>query len=190
MKLLHLDSSALGEYSATREIGQAVVQELKKHGPLEVTYRDLHANPLPHFTKHFNSLSEEAQADERILQQFEETDVFVLGAPMYNLSIPTTLKAWIDRILIAGRTFRYTENGPQGLVSGKKVIIVSARGSAYGDQFPMDHQESYLKDIFNFLGVQDVFVVRAEGMAFPTRPQSINQTINSISEMFAVPVQN
>ncbi|MDR0066694.1 NAD(P)H-dependent oxidoreductase [Acinetobacter sp. 11520] len=190
MKLLHLDSSALGEYSATREIGQAVVQELKKHGPLEVTYRDLHANPLPHFIKHFNNLSEEAQADERILQQFEETDVFVLGAPMYNLSIPTTLKAWIDRILIAGRTFRYTENGPQGLVSGKKVIIVSARGSAYGDQFPMDHQESYLKDIFNFLGVQDVFVVRAEGMAFPTRSQSISKAINSIPQMFAIPASN
>ncbi|MNI79686.1 FMN-dependent NADH-azoreductase 1 [compost metagenome] len=100
------------------------------------------------------------------------------------------MKAWIDRILIAGRTFRYTENGPQGLVSGKKVIIVSARGSAYGDQFPMDHQESYLKDIFNFLGVQDVFIVRAEGMAFPTRSQSISQTINSIPEMFAIHAQN
>lgn len=95
----------------------------------------MHVEPLPHFSKHFDSLSEEAQVDERILQQFEETDIFVLGAPMYNLSIPTTLKAWIDRILIAGRTFRYTENGPQGLVSAKKVIIVSARGSAYGDQF-------------------------------------------------------
>ncbi|RZF55973.1 FMN-dependent NADH-azoreductase [Acinetobacter halotolerans] len=190
MKLLHLDSSALGEYSATREIGHAIVQELKKHGPLDVTYRDLHTDPIPHFVKHLDSLSAEAQVDERILQQFEETDVFVLGAPMYNLSIPTTLKAWIDRILIAGRTFRYTENGPQGLVSGKKVIIVSARGSAYGDQFPMDHQESYLKDIFNFLGVQDVFIVRAEGMAFPTRSQSISQTINSIPEMFAIPAQN
>ncbi|WP_228301861.1 NAD(P)H-dependent oxidoreductase [Acinetobacter baumannii] len=81
MKLLHLDSSALGEFSATREIGQAVVQELKKHGPLEVTYRDLHVEPLPHFSKHFDSLSEEAQVDERILQQFEETDIFVLGEP-------------------------------------------------------------------------------------------------------------
>nr|WP_252361395.1 NAD(P)H-dependent oxidoreductase [Acinetobacter pittii] len=150
----------------------------------------MHVEPLPHFSKHFDSLSEEAQVDERILQQFEETDIFVLGAPMYNLSIPTTLKAWIDRILIAGRTFRYTENGPQGLVSGKKVIIVSARGSAYGDQFPMDHQESYLKDIFNFLGIQDVFVVRAEGMAFPTRSQSISKAINSIPQMFAIPAPN
>ncbi|USA54683.1 NAD(P)H-dependent oxidoreductase [Acinetobacter sp. C32I] len=185
MKLLHLDSSALGEYSATREVGKAVVETLKNHGPLDVTYRDLHDDPLPHFKKHFDLTSQEAQNDEFILKQFENTDVFVLGAPMYNLSIPTTLKAWIDRILIAGRTFRYTENGPVGLVKGKKVIIVSARGSAYGDSFPMDHQEAYLRDIFTFLGVNEVHIVRAEGMAFHSRTESIEETINQVRETLA-----
>ncbi len=95
-------------------------------------------------------------------------DILVIGAPMYNFSIPTPLKAWIDRIAIAGKTFRYTANGPEGLLKNKKAFIASARGSVYSAGSPaaaVEHQESYLIGLLAFLGVTDVTVVRAEGVA-------------------------
>jgi len=104
---------------------------------------------------------------ERLLSQFLAADVVVIGAPMYNFTIPSQLKAWIDRIAQAGRTFRYTAAGPEGLAGGKTVIVVSTRGGQYAG-LPleaMDHQESYLRTLFGFLGVTDVRIVRAEGLS-------------------------
>jgi FMN-dependent NADH-azoreductase len=103
-----------------------------------------------------------------VLDAFLAADIVVVGAPMYNFSIPTQLKAWIDRLAVAGRTFRYTEKGVEGLAGGKTVIIASSRGGFYGEGTPiafLDHQETYLKGVFSFFGVTDIRFIRAEGVA-------------------------
>jgi len=169
MKLLHLDTSALGTNSVTRELTAAVVARWQDaQADLAVEYRDLDANPLPHLTGRSLAKADPAQAeaDEATLQQFLDADVVVIGAPFYNFSIPSTLKAWIDRVAVAGRTFRYTEAGPEGMAGGKKVVIVSGRGGQYGDTSPADFQEAYLRQVFGFIGVTDVEIVRAEGVAY------------------------
>lgn len=169
MKLLHLDSSALGTNSVTRELSAAVVARWQDAAAdLTVEYRDLDAEPLPHLTGRSLAKADpaEAEAAEAALQQFLAADVVVIGAPFYNFSIPSTLKAWIDRVAVAGRTFRYTEAGPEGLAGGKRVIVVSGRGGQYGDASPADFQEAYLRQVFGFLGVTDLEIVRAEGVAY------------------------
>ena len=168
MKLLHLDASALGANSVTRELTAAIVARWQDAIPaLQVEYRDLDADPLPHLTGDILSgANAMAQAEgARLLEQFLASDVIVIGAPMYNFGIPSTLKAWIDRIAIAGKTFRYTETGPEGLADGRRVIVASGRGGIYGNG-PADFQENYLRQVFNFLGITDVEFVRAEGVAY------------------------
>ncbi|MBB4129630.1 NAD(P)H-dependent oxidoreductase [Xanthomonas sp. 3075] len=174
MKLLHLDSSALGANSVSRELSAAAVQQQRRlHPDLEVAYRDLDSDPVPHLTG--KSLAQtdpaEAAAAEAVLQQFLDADVIVIGAPMYNFSIASTLKAWIDRIAVAGRTFHYTANGPEGLAGGKRVIIASARGGIHTGQ-PTDFQEPYLRQLFAFLGIDDIRFVRAEGVAYSPQHRS------------------
>ena len=168
MNLLHLDASALGAGSVTRELSAAIVARWQAAVPgLSVAYRDLDAQPLPHLTGAALSGQDATAVAEgnRALDQFLAADTIVIGAPMYNFGIPSTLKAWIDRIAIAGKTFRYTESGPQGLAGGKQVVVASARGSALGDASPADFQEAYLRQVFGFLGIRDLAFVRAEGVA-------------------------
>ena len=120
MKLLHVDSSPLGTASVSRELSAAVVASKKaRHPDLEVVYRDFAAAPLPHWTP------AEATADSSAVDEFLSADIVVIGAPMYNFGVPTQLKAWIDRILVAGRTFRYDANGVEGLADGRKIIVAS-----------------------------------------------------------------
>ncbi len=168
MKLLHLDSSALADNSVTRELSAAVVARWRALEPgLQVEYRDLDSEPLPHLTGQSLAKADPAEAEvsERTLQQFLDADIVVIGAPMYNFSIPSTLKAWIDRVAVAGRTFRYTENGPEGLAGGKRVIVASGRGGLHTGA-PTDFQEPYLRQVFGFLGVKEIEFVRAEGVAY------------------------
>ena len=165
MKLLHIDSSALGANSVTRELGAAIVARwAASHDGLQVEYRDLDREPLPHLTGASLAKADpaEAEAAEHVLRQFLEADIVVVGAPMYNFSIPSTLKAWIDRIAVAGRTFRYTAQGPEGLAGGRKIIVASSRGSIHGAA--TDFQEAYLRQLFGFLGIDDVEFIRAEGV--------------------------
>jgi FMN-dependent NADH-azoreductase len=167
MKLLHIDSSVLGQHSASRELSAAVVARWQAALPaLEVSYRDLDAAPLPHLSG--GSLAgadaTEAAEAERVMREFLEADVVVIGAPMYNFGIPSTLKAWIDRVAVAGKTFHYTETGPQGLAGDKKLILASSRGGFHQDS-GADFQEPYLRFLFGFLGITDIEVVRAEGLA-------------------------
>lgn len=167
MKLLQIDSSALGAHSATRELTQAIVQRwVDEVADIELVRRDLDRQPIPHLTGNVLGQTDPADATlgEAVMQEFLAADVIVVGAPMYNFSVPSTLKAWIDRIAVAGRTFRYTANGPEGLAGGKKVIVASARGSIYGDASPADFQEGYLRQVFGFLGIDDIDFVRAEGL--------------------------
>lgn len=169
MNLLHIDSSALGQNSVTRELSAAIVSQWTSTlDGVQVEYRDLDREPLPHLTGGSLAKADPAEAAdaERTLQQFLDADVVVIGAPMYNFAIPSTLKAWIDRVAVAGRTFRYTEAGPEGLAGGKQVIIVSGRGGQYGDASPADFQEAYLRQVFGFIGIKDVEIIRAEGVAY------------------------
>jgi FMN-dependent NADH-azoreductase len=168
MNLLHIDSSVLGEQSASRALSAAIVARLRAQQPaLHVAYRDLAAQSLPHFTPLLATSDPCARRNAEVLDEFLAADIVVIGAPMYNFSIPSQLKAWIDRILIAGKTFRYAENGPEGLAGGKRVIIASARGGMYseGAAKTVDFQENYLRHVFGFIGITDVEFVRAEGLA-------------------------
>jgi FMN-dependent NADH-azoreductase len=180
MKLLHVDSSVLGANSVSRHLSAEVVAEWCKANPqATVDYLDLAVDTPNHFTADAVGIKTGLQAEpteaqrfenavsERLVSQFLASDVIVIGAPFYNFSIPTQLKAWIDRVAQAGRTFKYTEKGPVGLAGGKTVIVVSSRGGLYstseGGQ-AMEHQESYLKVIFGFFGITDIRFVRAEGL--------------------------
>ncbi len=188
MKLLHIDSSALASHSVSRQLTAAIVARWQAQVPgLKVTYRDLDTEPLPHLTGAVLSKADAAiaEASEQTLQQFLDADVVVIGAPMYNFGVPSTLKAWIDRIAVAGRTFRYTEHGPEGLAGDKKVIIASARGSQHGDGAVSDFQEAYLKFVLGFLGVRDVEFVRAEGVGLSPqhRVEAIDKALASIPEV-------
>ena len=184
MKLLHTDSSALGAGSVTRELSAAIVARWAGSVPdLQVRYRDLDSDPLPHLNGDALAKADPAAAAEaeEILGEFLEADVVVVGAPMYNFTVPSTLKAWIDRIAVAGRTFRYTENGPEGLAGAKKVIIASGRGGMHQDA-PSDFQEPFLRFLFGFLGVTDITFVRAEGVALSSdhRQSAVTEALASI----------
>lgn len=165
MNILHLDSSITGDQSASRAISAAVVQTLAATDPAaRVSYRDLVAEPLGHLT-----LAELASPEARAeLDAFHAADVIVIGAGMYNLSLPSQLKAWIDRIMVAGETFRYTETGPVGLAGGKRVIVALARGGIYSEGSPasaVEHAERYLRDVLAFIGIADPEFIVAEGVA-------------------------
>ncbi|QNA86592.1 FMN-dependent NADH-azoreductase [Sphingomonas sp. So64.6b] len=170
MKLLHIDSSILGDNSVSRILSAGVVQRLVAATPsLEMSRRDLAAEPLTHVD--LASLpadtSEAALASTDVLEEFIAADVVVIGAPMYNFTIPSQLKAWLDRILIAGKTFSYGPEGVQGLVTGKRVIVAVSRGNFYGADSPaasFEHLESYLASVFGFIGIVPEFIV-AEGVA-------------------------
>ena len=160
MTILHIDASINGENSASRAISRSVVDQLTiERGGNDVIYRDLAADPLPHLTL-------DAFADSSVLDEFLAADAVVIGAPMYNFTLPTQLKAWIDRIVVAGKTFRYTANGPEGLATGKRVIVALARGGFYDQGSPasaLEHLETYLRGIFNFIGIEPEFVA-ADGL--------------------------
>lgn len=167
MKLVHIDSSALGNQSVSREMTAAIVDALKRtHPGLDVRYHDLATNPLPHWTPIADAEDPAVARGGELVDEFLDADILVIGAPMYNFGIPSQLKAWIDRIAVAGKTFRYGANGPEGLAGDKKVIIASSRGGVYstGAASSMDFQESYLRGVFGFLGITDIEVIRAEGV--------------------------
>lgn len=161
MTILHIDSSINGANSASRAITAAIVDKLKvSNWGEEVIYRDLAANPIPHLTL-------DAFAQNQDLQEFLAAGTIVIGAPMYNFTLPSQLKAWIDRIVVAGQTFRYGENGPEGLAGGKRVIIALARGGFYHEGAPaagLEHLETYMRGIFGFIGIEPE-IVAADGLA-------------------------
>ncbi len=182
MKLLHIDSSPLGGNSVSRQLTERVVAQWRAtHPGTVVDYLDLAKDAPTHLN--IDSLGfrlgpnaggltdvqrRENEISEALVSQFLAADVIVLGAPMYNFSVPSQLKAWIDRVAQAGRTFTYTDKGPKGLAGGKTVIVGSSRGGVYSTNpalSGLDHQESYLKTVFSFFGITDVRFVRAEGVA-------------------------
>lgn len=169
MKILHVDSSALGGYSVSRQLTAEIVAQLQQQAPAsDVSYRDLAAEPLPHWAPVTDAADPAALLGNQLLEEFLAADTIVIGAPMYNFAISSQLKAWIDRIVVPGKTFRYTASGAEGLAGGKRVIVASSRGGFYGKDSPaaaMDFQEPYLRTALGFIGISDVGFVRAEGVA-------------------------
>lgn len=200
MKLLHIDSSILGGASASRQLSAELVAAWVAAEPgVEVTYRDLAADAISHLSSaslvaagtpaelRDAAQKHEAALGERSIEEFLAADAIVIGAPMYNFSVPSQLKAWIDRIAVAGKTFRYTESGPEGLAGGKKVIIVSTAGGIHAGQPSGVAHENYLELVLNFLGITDIEVVRAEGLAYGEEPRrtAIAGARASIASQFA-----
>jgi FMN-dependent NADH-azoreductase len=180
-KLLHIDASILADNSVSRQLTAQIVASWRaSHPGTEVSYLDLAVDAPNHLSADslgFRLPADAAQSDvqkrenavsEALVSQFLASDVIVIGAPLYNFSIPTQLKAWIDRVAQVGRTFKYTDKGAVGLAGGKTVIVASSRGGVYSTSEAgnaTEHQESYLKVVFGFFGITDVRFVRAEGLA-------------------------
>jgi FMN-dependent NADH-azoreductase len=168
MKLLHIDSSITGGNSVSRKLTADIVARLRDSNPgIEVTHRDLIAEPLGHLTLGDMPAPGESTI---VLDEFLGADVVVIGAPMYNFTLSSQLKAWLDRILVAGKTFSYGATGPIGLVSGKRVIVAVSRGGFYGEETPSainEHLETYLKAVFGFIGAPPEFVIAEGVMAGP-----------------------
>ena len=188
-RILHVSSSPRGSAAYSNQVAARVIRELQHADPqTTVTVRDLAEDPLPHVDVDFvaattNADGPRTERQHAILEQSDAlvdellaADIIVIGAPMINFSVATTLKSWFDYIVRAGRTFSYSEAGPKGLVTGKRVIVVSASGGIYsGENAAFDFQVPWLRNILGFLGMTDVEVIRIEGTAFG--PEAADQAL-------------
>ena len=198
MKILHVDSSILSDASVSRQLTAEIINSFKsKDATAAVTYLDLGAEPVGHLTgAHLGaahgapvpaSLEADIAAGRKALDDFMTADVVVIGAPMYNFTIPSQLKAWLDRLAVANVTFRYTDKGAVGLAGGKKLVVASSRGGVFGPGSPiaaLDHQETYLTTFFGFLGITDITFIRAEGVALgpEAKASSIDKAVRALSD--------
>ncbi|GJD51193.1 FMN-dependent NADH-azoreductase [Methylobacterium crusticola] len=200
-RLLHIDSSASGEASASRRLTGALVRAWRQADPgLAVVARDLGAHPVPHLGEdgvaalRRGETASPAQAEVRrvsdaLLDEVEAADVLVIGSPMYNFSLSTPLKGWFDHVLRAGRSFRYTPEGPQGLLGGRRAILVMTRGGLYseGSGLARNHQEPYLRSLLGFVGITDVTAIVAEGLGLSPegRDASLARAEAAITDLVA-----
>ena len=178
MNLLHIDTAITGGNSVSQQISAAIVASVRIANPaINITRRDLDAEPIPHLDSRSiaklgggaNPQADDAEAirNAALVEEFLAADIVVIGAPMYNFTIPTQLKAWIDRIAVAGKTFSYGPDGVKGLAGGKRIVIALSRGGHYGAGAPAaayEHTETYLRSVFGFIGVTDIEVIVAEGI--------------------------
>jgi FMN-dependent NADH-azoreductase len=193
--LLHIDSSILGEHSVSRTVSAAIVAQLRAADPsLNVVYRDLAGTPLPHATPasmpadHPLSGGVGDAVSQQALDEFLAADIVVIGAPMYNFTVPTQLRAWIDRIVVPGKTFSYGANGAEGLAGDKRIIVALTRGGIYSDPaFAViaEHAETYLRFILGFIGVKSPEFIIAEGIQAGLREQALESALRSASELKA-----
>lgn len=182
MNILHIDSSILGTHSVSRALSAQMVIKLQVETPdAVVTYRDLAAAPLAHLSGTYlgalqspgseqpSELQHDLETSHTVLQEFLAADTVVIGVAFYNFTVSSQLKAWIDRVLVAGKTFRYNAQGQlEGLAGGKRVILTVSRGGHYGPDSPhamMEHGETYLRTVLSFIGIQNPQVILAEGIA-------------------------
>lgn len=186
MNILHIDSSIQGDLSVSRKLSAAIVARLKSLSPsASIVYRDLAHEPVPQFSP---AIVQGQQPDvlASVLDELLQADTLVIGAPMYNFSVPSQLKSWLDALVVPGRTFRYENGGVEGLLGGKRVIVASSRGGFYGPGTPyaaVDHQEPFLHSLLGFLGITDIEVVRAEGVRMGD--EHANRAIASALERIA-----
>lgn len=198
-KVLIIDSAATGAASVSRKLTSEFAERLREREPgVRITRRDVGAEPIPHLSEATVGAirGAEAETDEAraalaladlLVAELNEAELIVIGAPMYNFGIPSTLKAWFDHVLRAGITFRYTAQGPEGLVKGKRAIVVESRAGLYseGPAAANDSQEPHLRTLLAFMGVDDVTFVRAEKLAFgpETASEAIAEAVEKLSEL-------
>ncbi|QEO57809.1 FMN-dependent NADH-azoreductase [Francisella marina] len=191
-KVLHIRSSIKEENSVSRKIGDDLISHLKSSDKVKVSERDLVDNSVEHINPDFinamaNNNQDRLATSNKLIEELFENDIIVIESPMYNFSIPSTLKSWIDNIMIARKTFLYTQNGPEGLVKNKKAILVLSKGNIYseGAAKPLDFQENYLKTILNFIGINDITVICAEGVDLNAeiREKSLKQVEQQIKDL-------
>ena len=193
MNILIVSSSANGDASVSGQLAGRFVDSVREHNPAaNIVLRDVGADPLPHLTRHTVAAIKgepatpaelEARAlSDVLVAELQEADVILIASPMYNFGISSTLKSWFDHVARAGVTFRYTENGPEGLLKGKKTIVVLSRAGFYseGPGAAMDGQEPYLRAMLGFVGLDDVTWIRAEKLAFG--PEAAEQAIAEAAE--------
>jgi FMN-dependent NADH-azoreductase len=190
MNILHIDSSILGVNSVTRPLSALAVQRLVAENPgANVEHLDLGANPIDHLTG--DQFAARGKVVDPVLEQFKVADVLVIGSPMYNWTVSSQLKAWIDRVAVAGETFAYTAQGPKGLAGGKRIIVITGRGSSMLDARydGYDHQEPYLRSVFRFLGIDDVTFVHAQGLSLEpdARPEVVAKATAEIENLIPLP---
>ncbi|WIO74491.1 NAD(P)H-dependent oxidoreductase [Porticoccaceae bacterium LTM1] len=187
-RILSLQTSLFDSNSASRSLSIEFIEQLRQKYPhTTVTERDLAKQPIAHLTadsfsgfglpedQRSESQQQAAKLSDELIAELQASDVIVLGLPLYNFGIPSTLKSWIDHIARAGVTFRYTENGPQGLLNGKKLYVIATRGGQYAGT-PADTQTDYIRNFYSFLGITDIEFVYAEGLAMgEIRDQSLSQ---------------
>lgn len=194
--VLVITSSALGEASVSSQLVEETVARLRSHDPaIRIIARDLGRNPVPHLdTDSATALRgepvNEAQVAARslsdgLIAELKAADTIIIGAPMYNFGMPSTLKAWFDHVLRAGITFSYSESGPEGLLKGKRALVIESRGGLYseGPMQVMDAQEPHLRNLLGFMGVTDVTFLRAEKLAFG--PEAREQAIEAVRRQIA-----
>jgi FMN-dependent NADH-azoreductase len=182
--LLHIDTSIHSTGGASSQLAARFVDAIRTTLPgTEVIHRDLALQPVPHLTaERFAAFLAKPEArtpeqqaiagqSDALIEELERADTIVLAVPMYNFGIPSTLKAYFDHVARAGRTFRYTEKGPQGLLAGRRAIVFATRGGIYAGT-PRDTQSAYLRDFLGFLGITDVEFVYAEGLAMGEAPRT------------------
>ena len=189
-QVLHLSTSIFGENGKSSQLATTFVDRLQaRDAGISVARRDLSADAVPHLSgvafQAFTTPAEERTPEQQqltalsdaLVEELQRSDVIVLGLPMYNFGIPSTLKAWIDHVARAGLTFQYTANGPQGLLTGKKLYVFASRGGQYLGT-PLDTQSQYIRDFFGFLGIRDVEFVYAENLARPVLQDEILEAAN------------
>ncbi len=178
--ILTVNGSPKTEGSVSRDLIERFVDKWRAENTASVVARDVGTTPPPHldeatigaFYTPEDARSDDQQAriafSDELVGELEAADVIVIGAPMHNFGLPSGLKAWIDHVARVGRTFKYTENGPEGLLTGKKVYVLTARGGNYSESSPahaMDHQAPYLRTVLGFLGLDDITFIHAQGVA-------------------------
>lgn len=193
INVLIVDSAATGDASVSRRLTGELEAILRGRGPVRIVHRDVGSNPVPHLTADTTPAIRGAGAEtdsardalalsDELIAELKSADLIVIGAPMYNFGIASTLKAWFDHVLRAGITFRYSEAGPEGLLKGRKAIVIESRAGLYssGPSAPMDGQEPHLRTLLGFIGLDDVTFVRAEKLAFG--PESAAASISEAIE--------
>lgn len=199
MNLLQINTSLFAHGGQSSHLAEHFVSEWQAHHPdAEIRRRDFAEDEIPHLTAdRFNAFitpQDERNADQQsivdysdaLIAELQQADVIVLGLPMYNFGVPSQLKAWFDHIARAGITFRYTENGPEGLLTGKKAYVLAARGGKYKGT-PLDTQTDFVKNFFNFIGITDVKFIYAEGLNMGDEPkeQALTEAHRAIDRLAA-----
>jgi FMN-dependent NADH-azoreductase len=200
VNVLIVDSAATGDDSVSRRLTRELETLLRGRGPVNIVHRDVGADPVPHLTADTTAAIRGAEAgtdaaraalalSDSLIAELKAADLIVIGAPMYNFGIASTLKTWFDHVLRAGITFRYSQSGPEGLVKGKKAVVIESRAGLYseGPSAAMDSQEPHLRTLLGFIGIADIIFVRAEKLAFGPEAAgaSIAQAVEELRSLAA-----